>query len=445
MWSAEYKEHYKKTFLLAYPVCLSQLGHIMVGVVDTAMVGFIGTNEQAAVSLANSLYTIILVFGIGVSIGVTPMIAISDSQKDLSQSSILLINSLVLNIFVGISLFILLYFISPVLHILGQPSNVVELAIPFLNVIMLSMVPLSIFLTFKQFTEGLSYTRFAMIITVSANLLNIALNYILIFGKLGFSPMGLMGSCWASFISRMMMAVSMFLYVYLGKSFKTYWNFFSLKEISFKEIRKILTIGIPVALQRIFEVGIFSISALMIGWIGAKELAAHQIALSVAAMTYMVASGLEAAAMVRVGNYFGLANTSALRKAGYSAFVMVIIFMLFCAILFIFGKNLIPTFFTFDEEVIFIASTLLIIAAFFQLSDGLQVVALGALRGMKDVRVPTFITLAAYWAIGLPSGYILAFIFGLGARGVWYGFVIGLSAAAVFLFLRFNYLSKRFI
>src|SRR3989344_401836 len=205
--STNYKNSYKATFLLAYPVVISQLGHIMVGVVDTAMVGQIGTIEQAAVALSNSLYTLVLVFGLGVSYGITPMVAAADSSKNHSENAALLKHSIIINTVLGILLFILLVAISPVLNLFDQKQEVVDMAIPFLNIMMLGMIPLCIFSGFKQFTEGLSYTRIAMLITVGSNLLNILLNYLMIFGHWGFPEMGLMGSCWASFISRVIMAL----------------------------------------------------------------------------------------------------------------------------------------------------------------------------------------------------------------------------------------------
>ncbi|MDQ3047927.1 MAG: MATE family efflux transporter [Bacteroidota bacterium] len=442
IFSSSYNSNYKATFLLAYPVILSQLGHIMVGVVDTAMVGMIGTIEQAAVALANSLYTLVLVFGLGVSYGVTPLVAAADSSGNLSENASLLKHGIIINTLLGILLFVLLFMISPVLNFFDQKQEVVDLAIPFLNVMMLGMIPLCIFSGFKQFTEGLSYTGVAMVITIAANLLNVLLNYVMIFGHWGFPEMGLMGSCWASFISRVAMALAMFLYVYYNKHFKVYWKNFSFRNVSKELTKKILAIGVPSGLQWFFEVGAFAFAVIMIGWISPNAQAAHQVALSIAATTYMMASGLSAAASVRVGNALGLKSVSGIRSAGFSAFIMVLLFMGFTAICFILLRNWLPVFFTQDPEVISIASSLLIVAAFFQLSDGVQVVALGALRGIKDVRIPTIITLVAYWVIGLPMSYVFGFKMNLGVEGVWYGLSLGLFIAAVLLFLRFNFISR---
>lgn len=443
LFSSEYKISYRKTFFLAYPVVLSQFGHIMVGVVDTAMVGQIGTIPQAAVALANSLYILVLVFGLGVSYGVTPLVAAADSAKDDRENSDLLKHSIIINTAIGVLLFLLLVLISPVLGLFNQRKEVVDLAIPFLNVMMLGMIPLCIFSGFKQFAEGLSYTKIAMVITIAANLLNILLNYLMIFGHWGFPEMGLMGSCWASFISRVVMALTMFLYVYYNRHFKVYWKGFNFKNLSMRITKDILAIGVPSGMQWVFEMGAFSFAVIMIGWIGPTAQAAHLVALSLASVTYMMASGLSAAASVRVGNQLGLKNRNGLRVAGFSAFAMVLVFMSSCALFFVLFKGILPHFFNKDQDVISVASSLLVVAAFFQLSDGVQVVGLGALRGMKDVTVPTIITIVAYWVIGLPMSYVFAFVFGYGVLGVWYGLLLGLTIAAVLLFWRFNYVSKR--
>jgi MATE family multidrug resistance protein len=443
LFSPNYIKNYKDTLLLAYPVILSQLGHIMVGVVDTAMVGQIGTVPQAAVALSNSLYTLVLVFGLGVSYGVTPLVAVADSSRNTNECAALLRHGIVINTILGILLFVLLFLASPVLNLFNQRPEVVSQAIPFLNVMMLGMIPLCIFSAFKQFTEGLSRTRIAMIITIGSNLLNVLLNYLLIFGHWGFPKMGLMGSCWASFISRVAMAVSMFCYVYYHSHFKIYWQNSTFRNLSKELTMKILGIGVPSGLQWVFEVGAFAFAVVMIGWIGPDEQAAHQVALSLAATTYMMASGLSAAASVRVGNQLGLKSREGVRAAGFSAFIMVLIFMGTMALTFILLRNFLPTLFSKEPQVIGIASSLLVIAAFFQLSDGIQVVGLGALRGVKDVRIPTVITLVAYWIIGLPVSYFFGFVLHFGVQGIWWGLSLGLTVAAVLLSWRFNYVSKR--
>jgi MATE family multidrug resistance protein len=445
------RDHLKSTLLLAYPVCLSQLGHIMVGVVDTAMVGSIdasvmgysGKEAQAAALLSNGFITLILVFCLGISYGATPLIAAADGQKDHDQNRALLKHSFLVNLVTGIVLTMVIMLCSPVLNHLDQKKEVVALAVPYLNVMLLGMIPLAIFSSFKQFAEGLSFTWTAMIITLGANGLNVLLNWVFVYGHWGIEPMGIMGSAWASFISRVVMAISMWAYVFFNKNFRIYWKGFAERSISWPLVKKIFGLGIPSGLQWVFEVGAFSVAAVMLGWMGDTEQASHAVALSVAAITYMVASGISAAGSVRVGNFVGMKDRKGIRDAGFTAFAISLIFMLVCALLFIGFKDHLPWIFTKDKQVASYASSLLVIAAFFQLSDGLQVVCLGALRGMKDVKLPTAITLVAYWIIGLPVSWLFAFPMKMGVEGVWYGLMLALTIAAVLLFWRFNYLSKK--
>jgi MATE family multidrug resistance protein len=453
MASKTFKEHFLKTMRLAWPVCISNLGHVMVGIVDTAMVGGIhessfgysGTTAQAAVSLANGFYFLVLVFGMGVAYGVTPFVAAADSSGDVEENSKLLSHCIVVNLITTSVLFLFLLALSPVLHLIHQSEDVVALAIPFLNVMLLGMIPLAIFSSFKQFAEGLSFTRFAMIITIGSNVLNILFNYTFIYGKFGFSAMGIMGSCWASFWARLIMAFSMFAYVYYSKRFKKYWVGFSFRRLSLDRMRNIFRIGAGSGLQWMFEVSAFAFAMVMIGWIGKREQAAHQIALQLAAMTYLIASGISSAASVRVGNQLGSKDISSLRLAAFSAFAMVIITQTVFAISFVLLRFLMPRIFNDEQAVRDIVSSLLLITALFQVSDGIQVVGLGVLRGIKDVTIPTWITFVCYWLIGLPCCYLLGFVFEFGVQGVWFGLTIALTLAAVFLFLRFNYVSKRLV
>jgi multidrug resistance protein, MATE family len=450
MWGA-YKEHFAKTWKLAYPICLSQLGHVMVGIADSVMVGnyggegsVLGALSLAGASLANSLFAVIIVFGIGVSFAVTPMVASADGEKDTDKITQLLKHSLFISSIFGLGLFLVLYLCSPLLRLLNQPVEVVDLAIPYFNILVFSMVPLMVFLGFKQFTEGLSQTKQAMAITIGANLLNVFLNYLLIYGNWGFPEMGLNGAGWASFFSRVAMALAIGGYVYYNKYFEPYRLGFIFKNFSKQLSLRIVKLGIPIGMQFTFEVGAFAMGAVMIGWLGAIELASHQIAISIASATYMLASGIASATTVRVGNQLGSQNYGELRKAGFSGFVLSLIFMAVAALAFILLNPFLPPLFNQNPDVVSLASSLIIIAAFFQLSDGVQVVGLGALRGMSDVKVPTVITVISYWGIALPVAYVLGFVFNLGARGVWLGLLIGLTLAAIMLFSRFNKKSRNY-
>ena len=439
----------KKTLLLALPVCFGQLGHVMVGVVDSIMVGHyggdgssLGALSLAACSLANSLFSVVLVFGIGLAYGVTPLIANADGTKDKNKITAFFRNSIIIGGFSGFMLFVFISLSSSLLRFMDQPKEVVELAIPYFNILGFSLIPLMLFLSLKQFAEGLSFTKQAMFISLIANIINVGLNYLFIFGKFGFKEMGLNGAGWATFLSRVIMFVIMFVYIVKSKHFKDYLDGLKLKLASFKIIREILDISIPIAFQFLFEVGAFAFAAIMMGWLGTNQLAAHQIAISIASITYMMASGISAAATVRVGNALGRKNNMELRNSAFAAFILGLAFMFLCALLFIAFHDYLPFLFNDNIEVVKLASSLIVIAAFFQVSDGVQVIGLGALRGISDVKLPTLITVLAYWVVGLPIAYFLAFILDFGAVGIWYGLLIGLSLAAALMFYRFNYKSK---
>jgi MATE family multidrug resistance protein len=438
---ATYKEHVRRLFVIAYPVMLSHLGHIAVGVADSMMVGQLGAVPLAAVSLANSVFVLALMFGIGISYGITPLVASADGKGQTKRIARLLKHSLLINMLFSVLLFVALMGVIPFLYMLDQPEEVVSTASPYLWVVGASMLPFMFFQGYKQLIEGLGHTRQAMVITLIANFLNVGLNYLLIFGKLGFPEMGLVGAAWATLVSRIFMAAMMAGFFYKSRLFVAYHR--TAKGFKKKILKKLLSLGVPVGFQYVFEVGAFSAAAIMVGWIGANALAAHQIAINLASVSYMIASGFAAAATVRVGNMLGKRNMKGMREAGLTAFAMIVLLMIFFALAFVAGQYFFPSLYIDHQEVIDIAASLLIIAALFQLSDGIQVVGLGALRALEDVKIPMFITLIAYWVIGIPGGYVLAFYFEIGVQGIWWGLLVGLTVSAVFVSLRFHRLSRQ--
>lgn len=441
MYTLSYRDHFKANISLAYPVVLSQLGHILVNVCDSMMVGQLGTVELAASSLANSVFVIAMVCGLGISYSITPLVATAAGKKDHSRLSLLLVNGTTLCFIFGIFLAVAGYFFAPLLRYFNQPPEVVLKAVPYLTILFASLLPLMVFQGFKQFAEGLSITKQPMLISVFTNVLNFVLNYALIFGKLGLPELGMNGAAYATLIARALMAVLMAIFVFKAPELQRYSYHFRKKYLTVNHMRRILKIAFPISVQMIFEVGAFSFSAVMIGWLGAKELAAHQIAISTASISYMMASGLAAAGTIRVGMQAGRNDFSELRKAGNSNMLLAVAFMTFCALLFIVFQNAIPHLYTSNEEVIHFAAGLLVIGGIFQISDGVQVVGLGVLRGLEDVRVPGLISLLAYWVVALPLGYFLGFHAGMGVYGVWTGLLFGLTVAAILLFWRFRKLS----
>lgn len=442
---SKYKPHYQTSLRLAIPVVISQLGHTLVHTADSVIVGhFAGTISLAAVSLVNSIFTIVLVIGIGISYGLTPLIAQENGKRQYAECGKLLSNSLLINAISGLLLYILAYFGSMlVIDHLDQSTEVVRQAKPYLSLLGLSIIPLMIFMTFKQFAEGLGFTKQAMKISIWGNVLNICLGIIFVKGLFGVTPMGVSGVGWSTLIDRTIMSVVMAFYVFKSRHFKDYLQCFSIKALNWISSAKILKIGTPVALQYTFEVSAFSGAAILIGTIGAVEQAAHQVAINLASITYMMAGGISAAAAIKSGNHFGIKDIKQLRLSAISSYHIVLAFMSFTALIFVSFNWYLPYIYTSDNAVIAIASQLLIIVGFFQLFDGAQVVGLGILRGMGDVNIPTIITFIAYWVIGLPLGYFLGITLHMGANGIWYGLTMGLLVSAALIFIRFHYFSKR--
>lgn len=434
-------KEYNKTLLLAYPVMLGQTGHVVVGMVDSMMVGQIGVVPLAASTLANSVFFLFFVFGLGASYAVTPLVANADGEGNVKKIGDLLLHSILINLVMGLVLYGLAKLTALFIGSLDQPVDVVEVAKPYLSIVVLSIIPLMFYQAFKQFAEGLSDTKMAMIITLSSNGLNIILNYILIFGKLGVEPMGLMGAGWATLIARTVMAIWMALYVLYNKRFAIYKQLIDFKNLSVETTKNILAIGIPSALQFTFEVTAFVVATFFMGLISAEAIAAHQIAISLASFSYMLSSGLGAAATVRVGNQLGKKDYKMMRTVGFISFKMAIVLMAFMGLVFALGRYYFPTLYTEEIEVINIAAALLFVAVLFQISDGVQVAAIGALRGMSDVKRPMYYALFSYWVVGLPLAYLLGLVLDFGAVGIWYGLALGLTCAAVLLSWRFHKLS----
>ncbi|WP_113635159.1 MATE family efflux transporter [Nubsella zeaxanthinifaciens] len=444
---AKYKSFYKDNLILALPIVGSQLGHTLVHMADGIIVGhFADTAQLAAVSLVNSLFMLVLVLGLGISYGLTPLIAQANGANNQAECGKLLSNSLLINFATSIVLFALVSVVEyKVIDHIGQSADVVAHAKPFLRLLGLSIFPLMLFQAFKQFTEGLGFTKQAMMISIWGNLINVLLGIVFVKGMFGIAPMGVTGVGLGTLIDRILMATAMGTYVFNSKNFKAYLVQFKLFSVDLSRIKKIIKLGAPVAMQYSFEISAFSGAGILIGTIGKVEQAAHFSALSLAAFTYMLASGIANAATIKTGNNFGAKNYKELRLSAIASYHIVIAFMSLTALIFVFANNYLPYIYTNDLKVISIAAKLLLLAALFQLFDGTQVVGLGVLRGLGDVNMPTFITFLSYWIIGIPVGYVLGFQLGLGVDGIWYGLTFGLLAASILLFIRFQNRTKKLL
>lgn len=441
---SNYTKEFKKNLNIAFPVMMGQLGHVLVGLADNIMVGQLGAAPLAAVSLGNSLVFIALSIGIGFSFAITPLIAEADGAKDIEKGRSFFQHGIVMCCLNGILLFLLLLACKPLLYHLDQPEEVVNLAMPYIDIVAFSLIPLMIFQAFKQFGDGLSQTKYAMYATIIANLVNVLFNYLLIYGVWIFPRLELEGAAIGTLISRVFMLFFLFYILKSKKKFATYFVW-AKKSLQNKIFKRLWDLGFPTALQMLFEVGIFTASIFLAGTLGTNPQAANQVALNLASMTFMIAVGIGVTATIRVGNQKGMGNFKELRRIAISTFLLVFLIEAIFAIGFILLKDLLPLIYIDNAEVIFLASQLLIVAALFQLSDGLQVVILGALRGLQDVRMPTMICFISYWIIGFPISYYLGKAEALGSMGIWLGLLAGLSASAIMLYIRFTYLSKKMI
>ena len=440
-----YTKEFKTNLIIAYPIMLGQLGHILVALADNLMVGRLGAAELAAVSLGNSLVFIALSLGIGFSFAITPLIAETDGANNIEKGRLHFHHGVIMCTVNGILLFLALLVAKPILYYLDQPKEVVELAIPYLEIVAFSMIPLMIFQAFKQFADGLSQTRYAMYAILVANVINVVFNYFLIYGIWIFPRLEVEGAAWGTLLSRFFM-LGLLLYMLSRKRiFKPYLQISNLSHIKWSEFKELFRLGFPTALQMLFEVSIFTAAIFLSGLLGTNAQAANQIALNLASMTFMIAVGLGVTATIRVGNQKGKKDYPNLRRIAISIFILVFLIEAVFAVLLIVFKDVFPVMYIDNTEVIIIASQLLVVAALFQLSDGIQVTILGALRGLQDVNIPTAICFIAYWIIGFPVCWYLGKEDQMGAQGIWVGLLAGLTASAVMLYFRFNYLSKKLI
>ena len=433
---------------------LGMLGHTFVAFADNVMVGQLGTAELAAVSLGNSFVFIAMSLGIGFSTAITPLVAEADSANNISQGKNAFKHGLILCTFLSVLLFLIILLLKPLMYYMDQPKEVVELAIPYLNYVALSLIPLIIFQALKQFSDGLSNTKYPMYATILANVINIVLNYLLIFGSFGFPKLGIVGAAIGTLFSRIIMVYFLWMIFKSKDKFRPYITNFNFKKIEQKISAKLFNLGFPSALQMFFEVGIFTAAIWLSGVLGKNPQAANQIALNLSSMTFMVGIGLSVAAMVRVGNQKGLNDFISLRRIAFSIFFLTFIIEIIFASFFLIFRDWLPTLYidgdtlvnmNDNKEVVLIASKLLLVAAFFQIFDGLQVAILGALRGLQDVKIPAFITFISYWIVGFPISYYLGLYTSLESIGIWIGLFTGLFVASILLYIRFNYLSKKLI
>ena len=432
---------------------LTQLGASLVGLFDSIMVGHYATVDLAAVSFSNALFFTIMVFAMGALMGLTPLIGIqvgrmsdqtdiSDCNEKLAESkaiiSSLFQNGVLFTILLSGLTLLLLGGCIPLLHCFGQDPAVVEVARPYFILIVISIVPFLFFTFFKQFLEGLGNTSVAMVITLVMNGLNIFLNWLFIYGNWGCPELGATGAGIGSLVARVGMPICFIVVMCFRREWKGYMTSMRISKFKSSVIKELTKIGLPIGVQTFMETIAFTAAFIIIGWISKEALAAHQIANQICDMTFMVILGIGSATTIRVSHQLGANNLQGIRMASNASIHLVLFINIIGAILMICFRNQIPLLFTEDTEVIAIASKLVVLAGVLQLADGLQVVGASMLRGITDVKVPMLIAVFSYTIVCISIGLFLAFPMGMGAQGIWIGFVIGLSTAAICLHIRFR-------
>ncbi len=435
---SSFKEHYNLCLKLSIPIVLSQLGQVVVQIIDTAMVGRLGATELAAAAFASSTWFMIFIICMGVSMGITPLVGESYASRNHALSATYLQNGIVLFTLMGVVIFSLQWFTTPLLYHLGQPSQVVELAVPYYKMLVLSVVPFMIFAAFKQFLEGIGNTKVAMVVVITSNLINILGNYLFIYGNWGFPEMGVVGAGVSTLISRICMPIFVIFYFMRSHTFKRYTYFFSKNRFSLSKVFSLFKVGMPIALQIFMEFSAFALTSLMVGWIGTVELAANQVAANVSNFAFMAVLGVASATTIRVSHEYGARDFVAMKRAATASLHISFAWNTFTALLFILFREQIPLIFTTDPVVIEIASKLLIFVAIYQFSDGLQCMTIGILRGIRDVKQIMAIAFFSYIVVNLPIGYICAFKLHLGVYGLWIGIIVGLALASILLQYRYR-------
>ncbi|MEM6345772.1 MAG: MATE family efflux transporter [Bacteroidota bacterium] len=434
-----YRQHLIETSLLSVPVIVGQLGMIMMGIIDNLMIGKLGPVALSSASLANADLIIFQVIGLGIAFAISPLVAGAKVVGDKSLVGGYFKNGIWVCLFTGLILGAIVFTSVYALPYMGQPDQDLALASSYLKILSLSVLPYMLFLGAKQFADGLSLTVPAMIITLIGLVGNTIGNWVLINGKWGFPELGLDGAGYATLFNRVLMMVMMLAYVLFGSRFQEYGVQTNWPSFDIKLVKKILNIGVPSGLQYFFEVGAFAGAVVMVGWLenGSINRSAHQIVIQLAAITYMLVAGLSAGAAIRVGEAFGQRDLKAARLAGMAGIYLAIILMIFASIILILGRDYFPALFISDNEVLRIASGLMLIAGLFQLFDGIQAVGIGVLRGIQDVKIPTILAFVIYWLLALPLGYFFGFTLGGGLEGIWYSLVVSLGLASLVLTWRF--------
>lgn len=442
-WRNNYHE-YKKTLALSIPVIIAQAGQITVGLIDNIMIGQLGTTDFAAASFSNTLFNLILIFGMGYSFALTPLIGKSWGEKDYNAIGSWIKNGMIANIFMGISLVLVLLGLYMLIPYMGQPESVLQPSQDYLSILITSVFPMMVFYGYKQFAEGIGDTKTAMKIMLWANIINIIGNYIFMYGKLGLPVMGLSGAGIGTLLARLFMAIAFIFMFYTSKKYNLYKKLLQKSSFCWDKCMQIVKLGIPLGGQIVMEACAFGLCAIMMGWVNEIGMAAHQIAISLSTLGFMIYQGLGAGTTIRVSHFKGANNKEGIIRVTKTSMHLMYGYCLFSVSLYLGGRNILPHLFTTDLVVIKLAGQMLIVCGIMQVLDGIQIILSGTLRGFADAKIPATITFISYFIISLPFSYACTFIWGFGPVGIWFGFPVGLAICSFLFQLRYKYLLRTF-
>ena len=419
---------------LALPVMLAQLGYIAVQVADTAMVGGYGGEDPtplAAVAFGTGISWLFFFVCLGLSIGLTPIIGELFVQEQKQKMSHYLQTSLLLYPFFGVLCMGLQMASEPLLYHLNQPVEVVDMALPYYRLMAYGLPFVMFYGAIKQFLEGVGNTKSAMIVAVTTNVINIGLNYIFIFGKCGFEPMGAYGAGLATLISRIINPILLGAYFVGAKRYREYILLFTRKVEYLRNSIKLLKLGLPIAGQMVLEAIAFIFTGVMMGWFGTEAISANQIGNTYGNCTFLMVLSLGSATTICVSHAFGRRSIKEITDVVRSSLIMAVMWGLGVLVLFVTLRNYMPLLFTKNEEVIALASQIVVLYATFQVSDAMQCILVGILRGLQQVKSIAIVAFIAYIVINIPVGYFVAFKLEMGAPGLIVGYIVGLTTAAI--------------
>lgn len=437
------QNHYRSLLKLGLPIVVGQLGIIVVGFADTMMVGRYSTNDLAAASFVNQMFNLAIVFAMGFSYGLTPVVGGLFGRNEKERIGGALKNGLAANAVVAVFLTAIMYILYLNIHRLNQPVELLPLMRPYYIILLISLIFVMLFNAFKQFADGITDTKTSMWILISGNIINILGNWLLIYGKLGFPELGLLGAGLATLFSRIAMLAIFVIIFFTSKRYNVYKQGFITSVINKTEYLKLNKLGMPVALQMGMETASFSLTAIMVGWLGATALAAHQIMVTVGQLGFMMYYGMAAAVAVATSNYHGKKDYANIQSTASSGFHIILAMAITVCIPLFLLRGIIGDWFTSSTEVTAMVAQLIIPFIIYQFGDGLQCNYSNALRGISDVKPVMLYAFIAYFIISLPSGYLFGIMLGWGITGIWLSFPLGLTSAGLMFYLRFRHNLKK--